>query len=87
MNSILTETLKAVLGNCWIFKCIYLISDVYKGRYKNQDVAIKELKDKERAGQAFLKEASVMTWVIKQGSPLALPTSQFAIFYFIWRQK
>lgn len=35
--------------------------DVYKGKYKNQDVAIKELKDKERAGQAFLKEASVMT--------------------------
>ncbi|VDH99108.1 c-src tyrosine kinase [Mytilus galloprovincialis] len=35
--------------------------DVYKGTYRNQGVAIKELKDKERAGQAFLKEASVMT--------------------------
>jgi hypothetical protein len=33
----------------------------YKGTYRSQGVAIKELKDKERAGQAFLKEASVMT--------------------------
>ncbi|KAK3098941.1 hypothetical protein FSP39_024518, partial [Pinctada imbricata] len=35
--------------------------DVYKGLYKNQFVAIKQLKDKNRAAQAFLKEASVMT--------------------------
>lgn len=40
---------------------IIINTDVYKGTYRNQGVAIKELKDKERAGQAFLKEASVMT--------------------------
>ncbi|XP_022330713.1 tyrosine-protein kinase CSK-like isoform X1 [Crassostrea virginica] len=35
--------------------------DVYKGLYKNQFVAVKQLKDQDRAAQAFLKEASVMT--------------------------
>ncbi|KAJ8304367.1 hypothetical protein KUTeg_017950 [Tegillarca granosa] len=36
--------------------------DVYKGRYKDHQVAIKQLKDKNSA-QTFLKEASVMTSV------------------------
>lgn len=35
--------------------------DVYKGLYKNQFVAVKQLKDQDRAAQASLKEASVMT--------------------------
>ncbi|XP_076464986.1 tyrosine-protein kinase CSK-like [Babylonia areolata] len=37
--------------------------EVYKGTYKQQAVAIKELKDKNRGEQAFLQEASVMTSV------------------------
>ncbi|XP_070210719.1 tyrosine-protein kinase CSK-like isoform X3 [Littorina saxatilis] len=35
--------------------------DVYKGVYKGQPVAIKQLKDKDRGEQSFLQEASVMT--------------------------
>ncbi|XP_025077024.1 tyrosine-protein kinase CSK-like isoform X2 [Pomacea canaliculata] len=35
--------------------------DVYKGEYKGQPVAIKQLKDKDRGEQSFLQEASVMT--------------------------
>ncbi|XP_046546473.1 tyrosine-protein kinase CSK-like [Haliotis rubra] len=35
--------------------------NVYKGMYKGQPVAIKQLKDKDKAEQTFLKEASVMT--------------------------
>ncbi|XP_071118990.1 tyrosine-protein kinase CSK-like isoform X1 [Haliotis cracherodii] len=35
--------------------------NVYKGVYKGQAVAIKQLKDKDKAEQTFLKEASVMT--------------------------
>lgn len=35
--------------------------DVYKGTYKGQSVAIKQLKDKDRGEQSFLQEASVMT--------------------------
>lgn len=35
--------------------------DVYKGSYKGQAVAAKQLKDRERGGQPFLQEASVMT--------------------------
>ncbi|XP_076443663.1 tyrosine-protein kinase CSK-like isoform X2 [Babylonia areolata] len=35
--------------------------DVYKGMYKGQPVAIKQLKDKDRGEQSFLQEASVMT--------------------------
>ncbi|XP_048732649.1 tyrosine-protein kinase CSK-like isoform X1 [Ostrea edulis] len=35
--------------------------DVYKGLYRNEFVAVKQLKDQDRAAQAFLKEASVMT--------------------------
>ena len=38
-----------------------LFADVFKGLYKNQFVAIKQLKEKNRAAQTFLKEASVMT--------------------------
>ena len=40
---------------------IFSFIDVYKGLYKNQFVAVKQLKDQDRAAQAFLKEASVMT--------------------------
>ncbi|CAI9720294.1 tyrosine-protein kinase CSK isoform X3 [Octopus vulgaris] len=35
--------------------------DVYKGCYNQQLVAVKQLKDRNRAAQTFLKEASVMT--------------------------
>ncbi|GFN92099.1 tyrosine-protein kinase [Plakobranchus ocellatus] len=35
--------------------------DVYKGSYKGQAVAAKQLKDRDRGGQPFLQEASVMT--------------------------
>lgn len=35
--------------------------DVYKGTYKNQPVAAKQLKDRDRGSQSFLQEASVMT--------------------------
>jgi len=35
--------------------------DVYKGTYRGQPVAAKQLKDRERGGQSFLQEASVMT--------------------------
>ncbi|CAG5127528.1 unnamed protein product [Candidula unifasciata] len=35
--------------------------DVYKGSYKGQPVAAKQLKDQDRGGQTFLQEASVMT--------------------------
>ncbi|KAK7499721.1 hypothetical protein BaRGS_00009062 [Batillaria attramentaria] len=35
--------------------------DVFKGTYKGQAVAIKQLKDKDRGEQSFLQEASVMT--------------------------
>ena len=40
---------------------IFCSPDVYKGTYKSQAVAIKELKDKDRGEQLFLQEASVMT--------------------------
>lgn len=35
--------------------------DVYEGKYKGQKVAVKSVKDKTKAAQAFLAEASVMT--------------------------
>ncbi|XP_039257430.1 tyrosine-protein kinase CSK-like [Styela clava] len=35
--------------------------DVYEGTYKGQKVAVKSVKDKSKAAQAFLAEASVMT--------------------------
>lgn len=35
--------------------------DVYEGHYKGQKVAVKSVKDKSKAAQAFLAEASVMT--------------------------
>jgi len=35
--------------------------DVYQGEYQNKKVAIKSLKDTDKAAQAFLAEASVMT--------------------------
>ena len=38
--------------------------DVYEGQYKNSKVAIKSLKDTDKAAQAFLAEASVMTLVL-----------------------
>jgi hypothetical protein len=38
-----------------------LLSDVLLGEYKGQKVAIKSLKDDDRAAQQFLAEASVMT--------------------------
>lgn len=37
--------------------------DVYQGEYQNKKVAIKSLKDTDKAAQAFLAEASVMTLV------------------------
>lgn len=50
-----------MIVNKLINYCFYLLADVYKGLYKNQFVAVKQLKDQDRAAQAFLKEASVMT--------------------------
>nr|XP_009861279.1 tyrosine-protein kinase CSK [Ciona intestinalis] len=35
--------------------------DVYEGTYKDQKVAVKSVKDRSKAAQAFLAEASVMT--------------------------
>ena len=35
--------------------------DVYEGIYKDHKVAVKSLKDRTKAAQAFLAEASVMT--------------------------
>lgn len=35
--------------------------DVFEGQYKGQKVAVKSVKDKSKAAQAFLAEASVMT--------------------------
>ena len=43
-----------------LYTCIY-ITDVHKGLYKDQPVAFKKLKDDNRAAQAFLQEASLMT--------------------------
>lgn len=37
------------------------VSDVHKGLYKDKPVAIKKLKDDNRAAQSFLQEASLMT--------------------------
>ena len=39
----------------------FCFPDVYKATYRGQAVAAKQLKDKERGGQSFLQEASVMT--------------------------
>ena len=35
--------------------------DVYEGQFRGQKVAVKSVKDKSKAAQAFLAEASVMT--------------------------
>ena len=40
---------------------LLLISEVLKGLYQGKPVAIKMLKDNNRAAQAFLREASLMT--------------------------
>ncbi len=52
-----------------ILQCIYQLyfhnffasSDVLEGTYMGRKVAIKQLKDNEKAAQMFLAEASVMT--------------------------
>ena len=35
--------------------------DVYEGTFRGQKVAVKSLKDRSKAAQAFLAEASIMT--------------------------
>lgn len=40
---------------------IFMLIDVCEGQYLNKKVAIKQLKDNDKAAQAFLAEASVMT--------------------------
>ncbi|KAL8615942.1 hypothetical protein ACOMHN_034618 [Nucella lapillus] len=68
-----TVSIKAFEKSGWVIKKDDLeigesigkgdFGEVYKGKYKTQAVAIKELKDKDRGEQAFLQEASVMTSV------------------------
>ena len=52
-----------VIAKCVWYVVHLCVTDVYKGKYKGQAVAIKQLKDKDRGEQSFLQEASVMTWV------------------------
>ena len=37
--------------------------DVYEGTFRGEKVAVKSVKDRKKAAQAFLAEASVMTYV------------------------
>lgn len=70
-NNFTTVDLKDFERGGWVISLTELLigepigkgefADVYKGTYRGKAVAVKQLKDRERAAQTFLKEASVMT--------------------------
>ncbi|XP_014781693.1 tyrosine-protein kinase CSK isoform X3 [Octopus bimaculoides] len=70
-NNFTTVDFKDFERGGWVINAEYLeikepigkgeFGDVYKGCYNQQLVAVKQLKDRNRAAQTFLKEASVMT--------------------------
>lgn len=70
-NNFTTVNFKDFERGGWVINAEYLdikepigkgeFGDVYKGCYNQQLVAVKQLKDRNRAAQTFLKEASVMT--------------------------
>ena len=48
---------------CAFVKTLVKSSDVLQAEYKGQKVAVKSLLDDSHAAQAFLAEASIMTYV------------------------
>ena len=60
--------LKTNFEQCKFYVCTFVMtlvksSDVLQAEYKGQKVAVKSLLDDSHAAQAFLAEASIMTYV------------------------